>query len=106
MEICVRSSDNVIVQFGDSLGPLDGCTLVTLDDAAAETLMGLYASPNGGVSYEDGTMTALAVPTPPAKPDPLKTYRDALTTAANADPNLTTDTKTALQNLLNAMAPR
>jgi len=37
--------------------------------------------------------------------DPLKDYRDALTTAANADPNLAADTKTALENLLTAMAP-
>ena len=39
-------------------------------------------------------------------PDPLKPYRDALSSAAASDPSLTTDTKTALQNLLAAMAPQ
>lgn len=45
-----------------------------------------------------------AAPTP--VPDPLKSYRDALSAAAASDPGLTTDTKTALNNLLAAMAPR
>jgi hypothetical protein len=38
--------------------------------------------------------------------DPLKPYRDALASAAEADASLTTATKTALQNLLAAMAPQ
>lgn len=38
-------------------------------------------------------------------PDPLKDYRDALATAAAADSSLSDATKTALQNLLAAMAP-
>lgn len=75
-------------------------------------------SPAGNTLYcqaSDGTLTEVcatgqtayaahaAVATP--APDPLKPYRDALATAAAADSGLNDDTKTALTNLLAAMAP-
>lgn len=108
MEIAVDGQSNII-QYGSGVGVPEGCTLVELDDAQEQALMAILDAPNGGVTFSAGVFTVLPVPAPQPVVDPLASQKAALESAVSADVQagkMSLDTATALQNLLNAMAPK
>ena len=64
MQVSVRTSDRVIVQFGSSLGASAGCAIEDVDDATTARIVTTAATRNGGIvlSADHATVTALPVP--------------------------------------------
>lgn len=85
MQICIRALDRIVMQFGTSLGKLEGCDITELTEGEADALKAALAEPNGGVVVNaDRTFTALAAPPPgPPPPDPDEELRLAIEGASS-----------------------
>lgn len=66
MRIVVRNTDNVITMYSNGYPePGDGCRLVNLSDVQWAECDRLLTQPNGGVTFDGNTFSALPPPPPP-----------------------------------------
>jgi hypothetical protein len=84
MNIIVRDADNVVVMcsINGSPEPDQGCHLVVLDEAQAADFDAVLAQPNGGVTFDGESFSALPAPPPPPPLTPAQKLEAAGLTVA------------------------
>lgn len=72
MNIIIRNSDNVIIMFSRDNMPEapEGCRSAVLTEEQTMELQQAFATPNGGVTFDDTTFSVLP---PPPPPEPVST---------------------------------
>lgn len=80
MQILVRDSDRLILQYGQSLPPAGaGQSLEEVSDATRDALRAAYAQPNGGIAISADHQTITALPyVPPVIVNPFDSPKAAL----------------------------
>lgn len=72
MRIIVRNDDNAVLMYSEDGKPEadDTQTAIDLSDDQADALRAVLSQPNGGVTFDGTTFTALPEPPPPPPPTP------------------------------------
>lgn len=73
LQISRQLSNDLVVQFGVSLGERDGCEIQELTAEQAAALYAALEKPNGGVTFDGVNFETLPIPS-----EPLESYLEAL----------------------------
>ena len=84
MQIQIRNTDGLVVQFGSGLGPREGHSLIAITDEQQTALTSALEKPNGGLTFDGAAFTPLPVPPPdPAVEATIAQRRKDAATALN-----------------------
>lgn len=94
MQVLIRSTDRIVLQYGESIGELAGAVILEIDAQVLGRILVALALPNGGVRLElDLTVTTL----PPVLPPDLAALRSKIITLAQSSVGVTLDALSANQ---------